>query len=165
MKYITRIADQVYTIEINDERHLSINGEQFEVDFRELPGQPLYSLVLQGQSFEAYVLPQEGQWDVVLQGRMYEAQVEDERELRLRSAFGGQAPESLEFQLRAPMPGLIVAVPVQEGQEVPKGSVVVVLESMKMQNELKTPRAGTILHLRVQAGQTVDINQVLAVVG
>jgi acetyl/propionyl-CoA carboxylase alpha subunit len=165
MKYITRIGDQTYTIEINDERHLTVDGQRYEVDFRELPGQPLYSLVLQGQSYEAYVLAQDGQWDVVLQGRMYEAWVEDERELRLRSALGGQAPESQEFQLRAPMPGLIVAVAVREGQEISKGSVLVLLESMKMQNELKSPRAGTVLHLRVQAGQTVELNQVLAVVG
>jgi biotin carboxyl carrier protein len=165
MKYITSIADQTYTIEINEEGHLSIDGRRYEVDFRELPDQPLYSLVLQGQSYEAYVRPQGGQWEVVLQGRMYEARVEDERELRLRSTFGGQALESQEFQIRAPMPGLIAAVPVREGQEISKGSVVVVLESMKMQNELKTPRAGIILHLRVQAGQTVEMNQVLAVVG
>lgn len=165
MKYITTIADRIYTIEINDERHLSIDGRTYEVDFLELSDQPLYSLVIQGQSYEAYVLPHEGQWEVVLQGQMYEARVEDERERRLRSTFGGLTLESQEFLLRAPMPGLIAAVPVREGQEVPKGSVVVVLESMKMQNELKTPRAGTLLHLRVQVGQTVELNQVLAVVG
>ncbi|MGA2112869.1 MAG: biotin/lipoyl-containing protein [Anaerolineales bacterium] len=165
MKYITSIADQTYTIEINDERHLSIDGRTCEVDFLELSDQPLYSLVIQGQSYEAYVLPHGDRWEIVLQGQMYEARVEDERERRLRSAFSGQALESQEFQLRAPMPGLIAAVLVHEGQEILKGSVVIVLESMKMQNELKAPRAGTLLHLRVQAGQTVEQNQILAVVG
>jgi hypothetical protein len=80
MKYITTIADRIYTIEINDERHLSIDGRTYEVDFLELSDQPLYSLVIQGQSYEAYVLPHNGQWEVVLQGQMYEARVEDERE-------------------------------------------------------------------------------------
>jgi len=165
MKYITSIGDQTYTIEINDERHLSIDGRLYEVDFLELSDEPLYSLLIEGQSFEAYVMPHGELWEIVLLGQMYEARVEDERERRLRSAFGGQALESQELQLRAPMPGLIVAVPVQEGQEISKGSVVIVLESMKMQNELKSPRAGTLLHLRVQPGQAVEQNQILAVVG
>jgi biotin carboxyl carrier protein len=165
MKYITTIADQTYTIEINDERHLSINGRQYEMDFLELSDQPLYSLVIQGQSYEAYVMPHGDRWEVVLQGQMYEAQVEDERERRLRSAFGTQALESQEFQLRAPMPGVVAAVPVREGQDIPKGTVVIVLESMKMQNELRAPRAGSLLHLRVQVGQSVELNQILAVIG
>ena len=42
------------------------------------------------------------------------------------------------------MPGLIVAMPVSEGQAVTKGQTIVVLESMKMENELKAPRDGTI---------------------
>jgi biotin carboxyl carrier protein len=54
------------------------------------------------------------------------------------------------------MPGLIVAIPVEEGQEVKKGQVLVILESMKMQNELKSPREGTVTRLRVKAGDRVE---------
>jgi biotin carboxyl carrier protein len=59
------------------------------------------------------------------------------------------------------MPGLIVAVPVVEGQAVVKGQDLVILESMKMQNELKAPRDGTIGRVRVRAGDSVEQNQVL----
>ena len=59
------------------------------------------------------------------------------------------------------MPGLIVAVPVSEGQAVRKGDILVILESMKMQNELKSPREATIGRVRVKAGDNVDQNQVL----
>ena len=54
--------------------------------------------------------------------------VEDEREKRLKSSVGGKVQESGEFQLKAPMPGLVVAVPVNEGQAVEKGQVLVILE-------------------------------------
>jgi biotin carboxyl carrier protein len=69
--------------------------------------------------------------------------------------------ESGEFHLKAPMPGLVVAVPVEEGQQVKKGQVLVILESMKMQNELKSPRDGTVARIRVRAGESVEQKQAL----
>lgn len=69
--------------------------------------------------------------------------------------------EGGEFQLKAPMPGLVVSVLVNEGDAVEKGQVLVVLESMKMQNELKAPRPGTVGRVRVKAGETVEQKQTL----
>ena len=69
--------------------------------------------------------------------------------------------ESGEFILKAPMPGLVVAVPVGEGQEVKKGQVILILESMKMQNELKAPRDGVIQRIKVKAGESVEQKQTL----
>ena len=54
------------------------------------------------------------------------------------------------------MPGLIVTVPVSEGQTVEKGDVLVVLESMKMQNQLKSPRPGEISRVQVKPGDSVE---------
>ncbi len=59
------------------------------------------------------------------------------------------------------MPGLVVAVPVEEGQAVKKGDVLVILESMKMQNELKSPRDGTVSRVRVEAGDNVEQKETL----
>ena len=75
-------------------------------------------------------------------------------------ARGGVA-EHGEFHLKAPMPGLVVAIPVSEGQTVSKGDVLLMLESMKMQNELKAPRAGTIARMRVKVGDSVELKQTL----
>jgi biotin carboxyl carrier protein len=59
------------------------------------------------------------------------------------------------------MPGLVVAIPVEEGRAVKKGQVLLILESMKMQNELKSPRDGTVGRVRVKAGETVEQKQTL----
>jgi biotin carboxyl carrier protein len=72
-------------------------------------------------------------------------------------------PSSGEIQIKAPMPGLIVAIPVAEGQLVKKGDVLIVLESMKMENEIKAPRDGTVSAMRVTRRQNVEQNQTLAV--
>ncbi len=59
------------------------------------------------------------------------------------------------------MPGLVVAIFVEEGQEIQKGQVLMILESMKMQNELKAPRGGTVGELRVKPGKSVEQRQAL----
>ena len=161
MKYITTVNRHEYTIEIIDESHLSVDGVVYELDFERVGNQPVYSLVLDGHSFEAHVYTDEEQWQVLLRGDMYRAVVEDERERRLRSQLEGAPAERGEFHLKAPMPGLVIAIPVGEGQPVEKGEVLLILESMKMQNELKSPHAGKISRVRVAPGERVEQKQTL----
>lgn len=165
MKYATTVNGKTYLIEINDDRHVSVDGQEYPVDFGSVAGQPIYSLLIGQQSWEAVVNRLDTDvWQVILRGNMYEVRVEDERERRLRAASGAVLPASGEYHLKAPMPGLIVAVPVAEGQTVAKGQNLIILESMKMQNELKCPRAGTVSRVRIKAGDSVEHNQVLITV-
>ena len=62
------------------------------------------------------------------------------------------------------MPGLVVALAVKEDQHIEKGQVLVILESMKMQNELKSPRAGKVERVKVKVGESVEQRQVLLTV-
>ena len=161
MKYVTTVNGKEYLVEIVDEKHISINGKIVEVDFESVSGQPVYSLIVDGKSHESYVQQGEDNWQVLLRGRLYPVTVEDEREKRLRAAAGSGVAESGEFLLKAPMPGLVVTSLVEEGQEIKKGQVILILESMKMQNELKAPRDGTIGRIRVKAGESVEQRQTL----
>lgn len=161
MKYVTTVGEREFLVEIIDERHISIDGKTYEVDFVSVSGQPVYSLIADGKSHEAYVRESDEGWQVLLRGRLYPVKVEDEREKRLRAAAGGGVAETGEFHLKAPMPGLVVAVPVEEGQQVKKGQVLLILESMKMQNELKSPRDGTVSRIKVRAGESVEQKQPL----
>ncbi|MCL5611513.1 MAG: biotin/lipoyl-binding protein [Chloroflexi bacterium] len=161
MKYVTTVASKEYTIEVIDEKHININGQIMQVDFESVSGQPVYSMLIDGRSYESYVYEGEEDWQVLLRGRQYPVKVEDERERRLKSTFGSKAEATGEFHLKAPMPGLVVAVTVEEGQQVEKGQVLAILESMKMQNELKSPRAGTIQRIKVKAGESVEIRQTM----
>ena len=99
--------------------------------------------------------------DVLLRGQLYSVIVEDERQRRLRQASEAQASASGDIHIKAPMPGLIVSVHIQEGDQVEKGDNLVILESMKMQNEIKAPRAGNVIRVAVRAGDNVDQNQVM----
>lgn len=161
MKYVTTIDSKEFQIEVVDERHVRVNDRLLTVNFESVSGQPVYSLILEGKSFETYVYPGEEDWQVLLRGHLFQVKVEDEREKRLRAAAGGGVAEGGEFKLKAPMPGLVVSVPVSEGEEIKKGQVLVILESMKMQNELKAPRDGKVDRIRVKAGESVEQKQTL----
>jgi biotin carboxyl carrier protein len=79
----------------------------------------------------------------------------------LRTAIQGGVSTGAEFILKAPMPGLVISVPVTEGEIVEMGQSLVILESMKMQNNLRAPFAGKVARLRVKAGESVEQKQVL----
>jgi biotin carboxyl carrier protein len=161
MKYVSNVNGVEYLIEIIDERHIIVNGRKLTVDFNSVSGQPVYSLLVDGKSFEGFVYSGESEWEVLLMGRQFPVIVEDEREKRLRAAAGGSVSETGEFHLKSPMPGMVVSIPVEEGQKIEKGDVLLILESMKMQNELKAPRAGTIGRIRVKPGEKVEQRQTL----
>jgi biotin carboxyl carrier protein len=161
MKYITTVEGKQFLVEIIDDKQISVNGKIYKIDFESVSGQPVYSLIVDGKSHESYVAQEDDNWQVLLRGRLYPVSVEDERERRLRAAAGGGVAETGEFHLKAPMPGLVVAIPVEEGQQIKKGQVLIILESMKMQNELKSPREGTVHRLRVKAGESVEQRQTL----
>ena len=156
MKYVTTIDEREYLIDILDEHHVSVDGVAYEVDFAPVGDQPVYSLLMNGKSYDAHVYLDEDTWQVMCHGAMYSVVVEDEREKRLRAAMGGGVSGQEEYHLKSPMPGMVVSVPVCEGQTVEKGEVLLILESMKMQNELRSPRGGTIARLRVHPGDRVE---------
>jgi biotin carboxyl carrier protein len=162
MKYATTIDDHTYVIEINREGEITIDGAAVPIDLCAIDD-VTYSLLLNNKSYEALVEIAGNDLAVLLNGRLYSAQVLDERARRLTQAVGGSTAHSGEVTIKSPMPGLIVAVPVSEGQAVKKGQTVVVLESMKMENELKAPRDGTVTAIKVAPRQSVEQHELLVV--
>ena len=125
------------------------------------PGDALVTLLAGGRSVTALVGEAVDGRTVVLDGEQVEAVVRDERAARLASAAAAGRKGVVESSVKAPMPGLVVAVHVEAGQAVAKGAALVVLSAMKMQNELTAPDDATVKEVYVRAGQTVDQGQVL----
>jgi biotin carboxyl carrier protein len=160
MKYLTTVNGKTYTIDINQDGQITIDGEDHEVDFTTI-SEALYSAIIDNSSFEALVEQRDGRFNVLLSGEQYEVEVNDERQTRLLRSSGSFEAAQGELSIRSPMPGLIVAVKVTEGQLVQKGDSLCVLESMKMENEIKAPRAGTVGRVYISAGDRVEQNKVM----
>lgn len=161
MKYVTTVGDTSFALAINRNGELVVNDSQHSLDFRAIDEAGLYSIIVDNESYEVLIEESDGEYRVLIDGVLYQARVVDERASRLAAAAGAFAPSSGELLIKSPMPGLIVQVPVKEGDAVKKGQVVVILESMKMENELKAPRDGTVASVKVAQRQAVEQGQAL----
>jgi biotin carboxyl carrier protein len=153
MRYLTIINDKQFEIEIKGDGSVLVDGVRVEVDFLELE-ENLHSMIQDTRSVELAIEEHGGNYEVQMGGRLYEVTVLDQRALLMAQRKGGLGAGSGE--IHAPMPGLIVDILVKTGDTVEQGQTVIILESMKMQNELKAPRSGKIGTVSVQARQTVD---------
>lgn len=165
MKYISTVGGEEYIIEIDQEGRIQVNDQLFAIDFQHLTEGGLLSLLIDNRSLEGIVEERDDYWEVLIHGELYAVDVKDERAYRLAKARGLTEKVTGEASIKSPMPGLIVAVPVEEGQEIKKGDQVVILESMKMENELRSPRDGMVTHVYVSAGESVEKNELLVKIG
>jgi biotin carboxyl carrier protein len=165
MKYITTIDGVDFEVELLDDGQVIVNGKSYEVDFEEVSGQSVFTLIADGKSYEAHVARDEDIWQVLIRGTMYMADVVDEREKRLREAAGEVSGGTGEYILKSPMPGLVVKLPIKEGDKVETGDVLVILESMKMQNELRSPQDGVVTEVNIKEGDSVEQKEVMVKLG
>lgn len=161
MKYITTVNGEEFEVEIHDKNNISVNGKIYTVDFEKVNQEQIYTMIIDGHSYEARISQTGDEWQIYMRGTLYTSEVIDEREKRLKAAGGEAHVIGGDYSLKSPMPGLVVKIPVKEGDEVSKGDVLVILESMKMQNELKSHQNGIISNIGIKEGETVKQKQVL----
>lgn len=161
MKYFVTIDGQERTVEVAGDQ-VTLDGAAVTASLEPVPGTPLRQLVLDGRPITLTVEPMgPGRWRVGRAGLAPGIEVLDERLRHIRSLTGNGARKGGSGVLKAPMPGLVVRVEVEPGQQVTAGAPVVVLEAMKMENQLVAPATGTVTEVRVKAGATVERGAVL----
>jgi biotin carboxyl carrier protein len=94
-------------------------------------------------------------WVVTIHGRRIPVSARSWRERVLAEAESAAAGSGGPVEVRATLPGLVVALSVGEGDEVSEGAPLLTIEAMKMQNEVRAPRAGRVVGVAVSAGQAV----------
>jgi glutaconyl-CoA decarboxylase len=109
---------------------------------------------------------------VKVNGKAYEVEVEEVPSPYVsytpRAAYGpppepSPRPQEKKTEVKAPMPGRIIAVRVKRGDAVQLGQALVVMEAMKMENEIPSPVAGTVVEIKVAEGDSVRPGEVLVV--
>jgi len=138
-----------------------VDGREGVADVMEVQA-GIYSILIDGEAFEARIESGANGLRVYVDGREYPIAIADPRQWRpgrneIAEAEGHQ-------QIVASMPGKLVRVMVHVGDTVEAGQGLLVVEAMKMQNEIKSPKAGKIERIAVREGQTVNAGDVLAVI-
>jgi acetyl/propionyl-CoA carboxylase alpha subunit len=131
-------------------------------------GENQYHLLLDGKSYSVELLKSNVDTkDFVLKvnNRIYKLKAQNEIDLLLKKLGMEKALVAEVSDLKAPMPGLVLSIEVEEGQEVKKGDVLMILEAMKMENAIKAPADLVIKEIKCKQSEAVDKSQVLMIFG
>ena len=148
---------------VNEHFDLSFEDKSFDWDCVEIKnGQ--FHLLFKGRSLVADVVEVDSSEKVFIiriNNNSYRVQLKDRYDELLQSLGMDTFSSKKESEIKAPMPGRVLDVVVQEGDRISKGDNVVVLEAMKMENVIKSPTDGIVKNVCVIKEEAVEKNQVL----
>lgn len=160
MKFQALVNDQAFDLALDGDT-VTIDDAPADVSFQRVSTNEVL-LLLDGRSYPFTAEPQDdGTVRLTHAGQALTVRVKTERDLLLEEYGVEEGAAAAERELRAPMPGLVLSVLVEPGQEIEEGAGLVVLEAMKMENELRATNAGTIAEVHVEAGSPVGKNDLL----
>ena len=140
---------------------IHLGGKKISADLRQA-GPTSFSIIVGTRSFDLDVIRQSDEFVVSSRAGVTRLTLEDARRRLMQSR--GAREVSGKVQMRAMMPGRVLSVSVQVGDQVEAHQGVLVIEAMKMENELKSPKAGKVAEVKVTAGQTVEKGELLIVI-
>jgi biotin carboxyl carrier protein len=152
-----------YTIVFKDATNGVIDGNEFTWDLNE-KANSVFHVIKNHQSYQVEVLKAdktEKNFTIRVNGNKYQVDVKDKFDELLKSLGFDNLNANKINEIKAPMPGLVLDLRVNEGDTIKKGDPVLVLEAMKMENIIKSPVDGIIKKINVKKGVAVEKNQVL----
>jgi len=151
-----------YKVKQGEEKgQVLLNGEVVKVDI--LPvGDRQYHMIMDGKSYEIEEVDNaDGPLTMKINGRLYHPSVKDDTDLLLERLGMNLTSKKALSELKAPMPGLVLDIKCEPGQEIKEGQALIVLEAMKMENVLKAPADVVVKNIPVDKGQAIDKNAIL----
>jgi pyruvate carboxylase subunit B len=157
MKYFVRVNDDEHEV-LLDASGVHIDGDDVAAQVMTVDGTPVRMVTIGDEVHRVVVRPgaTRGAYTLWLDGWRFEVEALDERTRAIRELSGASAGPSGPAPLKAPMPGLIVRVSVQVGDQVQAGQGIVVMEAMKMENELRATAAGKVKSILASPGTAVE---------
>jgi biotin carboxyl carrier protein len=123
-----------------------------------------FHIIQDNLSYNAEVLStnyNEKVFELKINGVIYEVKLEDEYDQLVKRLGLSVVTHQVVKDINAPMPGLVLEVSVEAGQEVEEGTPLLILEAMKMENVIKAPGTGVVKKVNVSKGKAVEKNHLL----
>ena len=120
-------------------------------------------VIIDGTEFEVVIEGEGTTFSATVEGKTFEIQIPDATPLlKKKRSAGGKKKKS--GTVTSSIPGKIVTVEVNQGDEVTEGQVILILEAMKMQNEVLAPITGTVTSVNISDGDAIEANIPLVVI-
>jgi biotin carboxyl carrier protein len=153
----------MYSISVDEKYKFEINSEDLNWDAVEAePGR--FNILFNNRSYAAVVLSadyEQKSFTVRVDTHVFNLTAKDRFDILAEQlGFSSKATKKVN-EIKAPMPGMVIAVLVNEGHEVTAGESILILEAMKMENVIKSPVDAVIKSIKVKQGSAVEKGQVL----
>jgi len=156
--YRVNVGKRSYDVTIKNDV-LLVNGAPHKIDMESLNGNGLHILRQPTRNVETYLESnRNGIYDVQIEGNHLSAEVvfgHHKQDNKTKSSVG---------KLFAPMPGIIIDIPVKLGDRVEKGDTILVQEAMKMQMKIRTSSSGTVIRINTATGSQVEKGELLVTI-
>lgn len=153
----------MYKFYINDKFELELEADALEQDIVEYE-KGRFHIMLNQRSHHAELIDHDSATKTLtikVNNNLYTVKAEDRFDRLLKQLGFSNANTQKAAHIKAPMPGLVLKISVEVGQEVSKGDTLLILEAMKMENVVKAPNDGKIKLIKVKAGDALNKGQVM----
>ncbi len=141
--------------------HVEYAGKDYQITTEWALGQPLLHCLINGKK-ACFQVERTGLWlRLYHRGNQVDALVLNPRAAELHALMPEKEAPDLSKFLLSPMPGLLVKVSVEAGQEVKAGEELAVVEAMKMENVLRAEQDGVVASVKAEAGDSLKVDQVI----
>ena len=163
-EWIVIIADQRRSVRVRltDTGYLvELDGQDYCIFTEWRLGDPLFKAVINDVNVSVQVEPVASGYRLFYRGTEINAQVISPRAADFMKHMLFKPPQDMSKFLLSPMPGLLVNLSVNEGQEVKEGEELAVIEAMKMENSLRATKDGVVGNIEAEQGDSLAVDQII----
>ena len=142
-------------------KHIKVDGDKLDIALEYTPGDRLVIAEIDGSELAVKVAKTRTGWRMTTRGRIHDVRVLPWHVAPLTQHMIEKIPPDLSKFLICPMPGLLVALHVGEGDKVEAGQPLATVEAMKMENILRAEKAGTIKSVNAAQGDSLAVDAVI----
>ncbi|WP_069299320.1 acetyl-CoA carboxylase biotin carboxylase subunit [Neptunicoccus sediminis] len=164
-KWVVTLQGESFAVKVKaDDKGSTVkfeDGEKLRVTSDWLPGQSLAKMKINGETVVLKVDPISAGYRIRSRGAELKVRVRSPRNAELAKLMPEKLPPDTSKMLLCPMPGLIVALDVKEGDEVQEGQPLCTVEAMKMENVLRAEKKGIVSKVNAAVGESLMVDDVI----
>jgi len=155
-----QVAGQRFAVEV-DEDAVSVDGAEVDLVMEYTPGDRLIAAEVDGEALTIKVAATRTGLKFTTRGAIHVIDILPDHVAHLANHMIEKTPPDLSKFLICPMPGLLVALHVAEGDKVEAGQPLAVVEAMKMENILRAEKSATVKKLNAKAGESLAVDAII----
>ena len=162
--WVVRLQGHSHEVTIDADRagaNVTVGDQTLRVESDWTPGDPLARLMVNGDPLVLKIGKVSGGFRVRYRGADLKVHVRSPRQAELAALMPEKLPPDTSKLLLCPMPGLIVKIDVEAGDEVQEGQALCTVEAMKMENILRAERKGVVKKINAAAGDSLAVDDVI----